>query len=275
MSTGTLTRAQEVFHTLRDCLRDAARQWRTPTPPPTVDPQPADWGKTQMLEGPTGQTVECVNNHGVLIPIFPGVFSDNIIGSVRAGSYEAHEAAELDALIQPDEIILEIGAGCGFISTHCAKNPNTRAVFCVEANPSLIEVIRFTHRINQVQVTLFHEILAREEGETDFYLHEDFWASGTHSFLGKPVKVRTTPFQQRLDEIRPTMLVVDIEGGEESLFEGVDLTGVKKIMVEVHQPTIGRRGMKKLFDLLSAQGFHYDAWHSAHSVVTFSHVDRV
>jgi FkbM family methyltransferase len=215
-----------------------------------------------------------VEHRGILIPIIPQVFSDQIAAAVRNGTYEVSEAGELDALIQPDEVILEIGAGCGFISSYCAKNPHTKAVYCVEANPALIEVIRLTHEVNQVHVTVYHEVLAKEAGETDFYIHKDFWASGTHSFLGEPVKVKTTPFQQRLAEIQPSMLVVDIEGGEASLFEDVDLTGVKKIMLEVHQPTIGRRGMKRLFDCLSEQGFHYDMWHSCRSIVTFSHVDR-
>lgn len=71
------------------------------------------------------------------------------------------------------------------------------------------------------------------------------------------------------------MLIIDIEGGEDGLFDDVDLTGVRKIMLEIHQPTIGRRGVKRLFDQLSAQNFHYDMWHSCHSIVTFSHVDRV
>ena len=213
-------------------------------------------------------------NNDILIPIVPGVFSDNIIGAIRAGYYEAHEAAALRNLIAPGEIVLEVGAGCGFISTCCAKNENTRAVHCVEANPKLIDVIKLTHRLNEVDVTLYHEILAKADGQTDFFVHDDFWASGTHSFLGKPIKVKTTSFQKRLDEIRPTLLIVDIEGGEESLFEDVTLSSVRKIMLEVHQPTIGPAGMKKVFDLLSAQGFHYDMGHSSHSVVTFSHVDR-
>ena len=220
-------------------------------------------------------SLEYAENHGVLIPIVPGVFSDQIASAVRRGDYETSEASELDSLIQPEEVILEIGAGCGFISTYCAKNPHTKAVHCVEANPALIEVIRLTHEINRVDnVQVYHEVLAKEEGETDFYVHEDFWASGTHDFLGKPLKVKTTPFQRRLEEIRPTMLIVDIEGGEATLFEGMDLTGVKKILLEVHQPTIGRRGMKRLFDCLSEQDFHYDMWHSCRSIVTFSHIDR-
>lgn len=220
------------------------------------------------------ELIKCFVNRGVLLPIVPGIFSDAICDSVRAGIYEAHEASMLDSLIQPGEVILEIGAGCGFISTYCALNRETRAVHCVEANPSLIDVIRLTHRINGVNVTVYQELLAKEDGEADFYVNRDFWASGTHSFLGQPIKVKTVRFQNRLSMVRPTMLIVDIEGGEETLFEGVDLAGVKKIMLELHQPTIGRRGMKKVFDILSAQNFHYEVWHSSYGVVTFSHVDR-
>ncbi|WGR90768.1 FkbM family methyltransferase (plasmid) [Bradyrhizobium sp. ISRA443] len=220
------------------------------------------------------EQLECYKNSDVLIPIVPGITSQTIAASIRAGTYEAHEAALLEGLIQKGEIILEIGAGCGFISTVCAKNPHSNAVHCVEANPGLIDLIRLTHRLNGVSAVVHNEILAKEDGETDFFVHPDFWASGTHSFLGTPIKVRTTSFQRRLNELRPTMLVVDIEGGEVDLFDDVDLTGVRKIMIELHQPTIGRCGMKKVFDVLSAQKFHYDMWHSTFSVVTFSHVDR-
>ena len=229
----------------------------------------------QDKKEPQARTVEYVQHCGVTLPIIPELYSDTIIQYIRAGQYEAQEVAELDALIQPNEIILEIGAGCGFISTYCAKTQRTQAVYCVEANPHLIDIIKLTHRVNGVDVTLFHEILAKEDGETDFYVHRDFWASGTHHTLGKPIKVKTVSFQRRLDEIKPTMLIVDIEGGEESLFEGVDLTGVKKIMLEIHQQIIGRHGVKKVFDLLSAQNFHYETWHSAREIVTFSHVDRI
>lgn len=228
----------------------------------------------QTYGGKTGR-FECYQNHGVLIPIVLGVTSEAIASAIRGGGYEAHEAAMLGSLIQTDEVILEIGAGCGFISTVCAKNPYTRSVTCIEANPGLIELIKLTHRINGVAPIVHNELLAEQDGEATFYVHQDFWASGKHDFLGSPIKVPATSFQRRLNEVRPTMLIIDIEGGEVDLFDHVDLTGVRKIMLEVHQPTIGRRGMKKVFDVLSAQNFHYDMWHSTYSVVTFSHVDRM
>lgn len=217
---------------------------------------------------------ECHMNSDVLVPIVPGVTSEAIATSIRAGNYEAYEATLVRGLIQPNEVILEIGAGCGLISTVCAKNPHTSMVQCVEANPNLIDTIRMTHGLNGVDVVVHNEILAKDDGETDFFVHPDFWASGTHSFLGTPIKVKTTSFQKRLNELRPTMLVIDIEGGEVEIFDDVDLTGVQKIILELHQLTIGRRGMKKVFDVLSNQNFHYDVYHSTFTVVTFSHVDR-
>ena len=233
-------KVSSVFHGLQNASH----------PNPSVE-----WKRGQ--DGGVTEKIACFDNHGVLIPIVPGITSETIAEKIRLGAYEAHEAALLDGLIQPEEVILEIGAGCGFISAFCAKNQHTKAVHCVEANPNLIEVIKLTHRVNNVSVSVFNEILSTQDGEADFYLHTDFWASGTHSFLGAPIKVKTTSFKRRLDEIHPTMLIVDIEGGEETLFEGVDLTGIKKIMVELHQPTIGRHGIKRVFDRLSAQNFHY------------------
>ncbi len=234
--------------------------------PPLPEPPPVP---VLILEG-----CEFFNNSGVLLPVVPDLFSNEIAAAVRSGTYEKPEAAELDGLIQPGEVILEIGAGCGFISTYCAKNPNVVSVHCVEANPRMIDVIGLTHRVNQVDVAVLNEILGRVDGATDFYVHPSFWASGTYSWLGQQIRVPATRFQRRLDEVRPTMLIIDIEGGEETLFEDIDLTGIKKIMVELHQPTIKRHGIKKVFDLLSAQAFHYDVWHSSRAVVTFSHVER-
>jgi len=49
---------------------------------------------------------------------------------------------------------------------------------------------------------------------------------------------------------------------------------VKKVYMEIHQKVLGRRGVKRLFDAMSARMFHYDQNHSAGSVILFSHVDR-
>ena len=69
-------------------------------------------------------------------------------------------------------------------------------------------------------------------------------------------------------------VVKGIEGGEMDVFDHIKLTGVKKILMEIHQNVIGREGVKHVFDTLSAEGFHYDVWHSKQQIVLFSHIKR-
>ena len=73
----------------------------------------------------------------------------------------------------------------------------------------------------------------------DFYVTPAFWASS----LIKPeegefecVKVQGVNKHDVLREIKPTALVVDIEGGEASFFEGLDLGSVNKIIMEGDTP---------------------------------------
>jgi hypothetical protein len=74
--------------------------------------------------------------------------------------------------------------------------------------------------------------------------------------------------------LSPTMLIVDIEGGEKFLFDNVELPGVQKVYIELHQDIIGRSGIKQVFDFFSARNFHYDVLNSYGNVVLFSHVSR-
>lgn len=194
--------------------------------------------------------------------------------SLDSGTYESAEADELSSLIQDGEVILEVGAGIGFISTLSARNPSTKRVFAIEANPRLMDVIKRTHQLNSVNVTTFHEMVGDHDGTATFHIHRDFWASSVIHRDGEAVTVPVASFQRRLDECRPTMLIIDIEGAETTLFENVDLRGVRKIMVELHQNFVGRRGVKRVFDTLSAKNFVFDPYHSKCSIATFSHVDR-
>lgn len=212
---------------------------------------------------------------GVEIYIDPRVFSKRIIAQIIKGSYEAKEAKQILSQLQPGETVLEIGAGCGFLSTLIARHPNCRAVYSVEANPELISVIEATHLKNEVMVTLYNEVFGHHDGEVEFFLNDDFWASGLNKALGKrSVSVRQVAFQSRLSEIRPTMIVCDIEGGEADLFRDVDLSHTETILVELHEDIIGTKGVRSVFDEMAKNGFNYDCAHSSGSVVTFSNPKR-
>ncbi|WP_161140097.1 FkbM family methyltransferase [Propylenella binzhouense] len=219
--------------------------------------------------------MEELTYRGVRFEFPASVLTDRMRQAFSHNFYEVEESEELPYLLQDGEVVLELGAGVGFISTLCAKDPRVSKVFAIEANPALIPICRRTYELNDVSVTIFNEMVGPQSGHATFHVHKDFWASSTMPGEGAtPVEIPVTSFQQRLDEIQPTMLIVDIEGGEVDLFDGVNLACVRKIMLEIHQYAIGRLGVKKLFDTLSAQNFHYEQWHSRRGIVTFSAVDR-
>ncbi len=241
---------------------DAFAAVRPPDPPrrPPVGPLP----------GP----VERFRYQGVELELPAALLSERIRDAFQRGYYEAEETQILPGLIADGDVILEIGAGIGFVSTIARRDRRPLRVVAVEANPALIPVIHRTHDLNDVDVEVLNEILAHEDGEATLYAHADFWSSSTIAFEASTRHVvPRRSFQRRLDEIRPNFLVVDIEGGEASLFDGISLDGVQKIMMEVHQHVIGRDGIRKLFDTLSRQGFHYSSAHSYQGLVTFFSVD--
>lgn len=227
-------------------------------------------------------SLDRISYHDVDLILDPSFMSPRMIEVIKNMRYEAQEARQLGRIIQNDEVVLEIGAGIGFISALIAKNPLTKSLISYEANPTLIPKITETLSINltksddkwEVRNAVLMNGAAPESVE--FFIHKDFWASSLVPFPDalRVERVKVENFNAVLAKVRPTLIVCDIEGGELELFRNADLSGVKKVFLEVHQKQIGRKGMKELFEYFHARNFHYDQAHSGGSVVLFSHVDR-
>jgi FkbM family methyltransferase len=216
---------------------------------------------------------------GVAIALDPKVMSPRMLEVLRAARYERQEARQVVNHLQPGDRVVELGAGVGFLSSLAYLQGKAAHIAAYEANPRLIPAIRQTHRLNGVTAEVHNAVIVPSADVTSlpFYIRNDFWAS---SLLQKPptyveeVTVPAVSFAQMLERHSPTFLIVDIEGGEAALFRGVPLTGVKKVLIELHQRVIGRVGMKRVFDFFSQRDFHYDQMGSEGSVVLFSHVLR-
>lgn len=217
--------------------------------------------------------------NGIKICYDPNVISDAIAKHMTKGTYEREEGILVGGIVQEGERILEIGCGLGYLSCLAMKTGKVEELLGFEANPKLIPIINETWEINQVQARCRNGVITNTSSgrKIDFYVRNDFWASSLSPspYQYKEIaQVETINFQELLFEFKPTMIICDIEGGERELFEGVQLIGVKKVFMEVHQNLLGRWGMKKLFERFSHQDFHYDVWHSVGQVVLFSHVGR-
>lgn len=225
--------------------------------------------------------MERMTHFGVTLDLDPEVISPFMITQLRTGRYETVEARNLPKLIEQDDIVLEIGAGIGLISSLIAADPRVQRCVSYEANPALMDILKrhVTRHLGGKLIKKWegrNAVLAvgAEQTEVDFYVHPNFWAS---SLLKIPAPLRVDrvavqEFNALRAALRPTLIVCDIEGGELELLCAADLTGVTRVYVEVHQRRIGGGGMRDLFNAMHRHGFHYDEFLSNGSVILFRRI---
>ena len=163
---------------------------------------------------------EYTDNNGVLLITKHSMISKGIQKQIFFSEYEAKEIDIIKNRISSGDIVMEVGAGIGYISAYCSKIAGEDKVFAYEANPALIELILLTHKANNLSPTVTNALLAKGEGEHEFYIEEDYWASSTIK-ISKEAKKITVPQKDiniEIERIQPTFLVIDIEGGEIDFF---------------------------------------------------------
>ncbi|HVI84382.1 MAG TPA: FkbM family methyltransferase [bacterium] len=156
--------------------------------------------------------------------------------SLRWGDYEGRELELVRAMLQDTDVVMEVGAGLGVVSTFCAKAVGSERVFAYEANPAMEEYIRRTYALNGVSPTLEVCALGEHGGEQVLCLGQDFSSATT-----LPPKERwpaiIVPAKCFDDEVRrraATFLIVDIEGAESELCRYARFPGVQHVIMELH-----------------------------------------
>ena len=105
-------------------------------------------------------------------------------------------------------------------------------------------------------------------------MRDPFWSSSLDPQDGyeSTVQVDGVALSDLIQGFQANVLIVDIEGGEKTLFHQTDLTGIDKIFLEIHTRKIRQIGIKKCFDDLSAAGFCYDQQVSRGGAVLFRRI---
>jgi FkbM family methyltransferase len=200
--------------------------------------------------------------------------------SIENGSYERYEGRNLMRLIEDGDRIVELGAGLGFLSCLMLLNKNIAAYDMVEANPNLPPLMARTHALNNapnIGQTTHNCVLTSNAdlisaGMVNFNISKKFCASGIGDHVRNVIQQVTVPVRALstfIAEKRPNVLVADIEGGETGLFAGADLSGITKILMEIHPAVIGQAGVRSIFRELDAHGFVFDPTCSAGLITTF------
>ncbi len=218
--------------------------------------------KAQMTLDTTDQidiAAECL---GVKIPM-SDFLNDTRIARLNEARYEGQEIAGALHVVTSDDTVLEIGAGIGVVGAVIAVNAGPKAVHSFEANPNLIPTIQALYDLNGIseRITVQNKVLFAGDDRPEtlpFYVHNSYLGSsldGDPDRAKQKVDVTTADFAQTCAQISPTVLIMDIEGGELALLRQADLSPFRAIVLEFHPGAYGKEGVAECKQILKSAGF--------------------
>jgi FkbM family methyltransferase len=180
--------------------------------------------------------------------------------AISRGGYERDELRLIRMVLSPSDVVLEVGAGLGVVSAYCAKRLGSNRVFAFEANPDLEPRIRETYALNGVEPTLEMCAIRATAGRINLYRTKHLFSSSLiqRNARALAIEVPGKALSYVVEKIRPTLLIVDVEGAEGELFDRAQLPGVTKIMLELHERVIGKAEAQQVRGALAALGFRED-----------------
>ena len=92
-------------------------------------------------------------------------------------------------------------------------------------------------------------------------------ASEDDEGISKKVQAPVFCLEDEIKVHRANVLICDIEGGEVDLIMQSDLTGISKIIIEIHYGWAGQRETDEMIRKLNSDGFSIQPALSGHSVI--------
>ena len=236
-----LARWQSLSPTTYRWLRRLRRRLGPAPAPEPVELPP--WGSTVTVDGITTRIDERMSPFNV--------------HKLMRGQHTRRVRGLLASVLEPDDVVMELGGGIGMVAISCAKTVGSERVFSYEANPRLESLIRDNYALNGVEPTLKMCMLGPDAGRRTFHVSERFSLSSMFDTerSDTAIEVPVEPFNAEIGRIRPTVLVSDIEGGEAELLDYADLSTVEKLVVEIHSDIFGALRANALRRRLRRMGF--------------------
>lgn len=214
-----------------------------------------------------------ITSRGMKFPKTKPFITGQVRGALRTGRYEAKETEAVLKVVREGDTVIELGAGIGYMSTLLATKRNA-TVHAFEANPALIPYIHSVHEANGISsATVTNAILGARKGKASFFVRKNFIASSLSEIEGSEViateEIEVLNAKSVFADLKPTVLVCDIEGAEADLIPAMDLSGLRAAVIELHPQWIGPEGVNAVFSAMIAAGLAYYARASNAKVVAF------
>ena len=183
--------------------------------------------------------------------------------SLLRGRYERHKVRQLRNRVEPNDVVLDVGAGIGLTALYAASMVGAENVLCVEADPRAVDLAEanFAANAQDIEVLRAAAVPAGDPAEVDFHLNEELGRSSLTPRAGDvgTVTVPTVDIAPLLPARHVSVLNVDIEGGERDLLMAIDDFGdVRILLLSIHEQVVGYERTNRLLARLFDAGFALD-----------------
>ena len=218
-----------------------------------------------------------IRSRGIKMPKEREIIRGRTRNALRQGTYEGFEADAVMKIAREGDTVLELGGGIGYISTLIGAQRPVKEIHTFEANPLLIDYIHAAHALNNVtNVTVHNALLGPKKGKPrDFYCRQNFLASSLDYDARPPdgivsvEKIEVRGINTTFNEIKPDVLICDIEGAEAEILPALKYDGLRAAVIELHPQWIGAEGVRAVFDAMHRAGLTYYPRWSYRKVVVF------
>lgn len=197
-----------------------------------------------------------VTLEGITLSTDPALVSRQVRRGIFKETYEEPERVLIRAALRPDDRVLEVGGGVGFIGLLCARLVGPGRVLTYEANPAMDRVIRANHALNRLEPALRNRAITARGGDISFFVTDNIISSSVYQRDGgRPVTVPSDALDAVLAEWKPTVLVMDVEGAEVDILPASTLQGVRALVLELHPHIVEGAALARLRAHLATLGF--------------------
>lgn len=216
---------------------------------------------------------------GIVLGVPDSMLNNTLTRKLSSGDYEGNEARATRMRVKSGQRVLELGGGIGYISSISAQLTDPSNIVLVEANPALLPVIKNNlKRNNASDVSILHGAVVNDIDAKDsvlFRLGRVFWGSSLASPdtpEGEIVEVPAVGFHQLMKSHQPHVVIMDIEGAEEHLFDRPWPNVVRQVIMELHPKKYEASAIKRIVDCMSESGLTYDPACSRGTLLAFRRV---